>query len=85
VAKDRARPFSRKHRRYWIPVLGGMISIGLINLVIGFLTYTPAPDEHEQIPLHVHQRPDEPTARLTYDAGVPDAPARDAARAPDAK
>lgn len=43
MAKDRARPFSRKHRRYWIPVLGGMILIGLVNLIIGFSSYTETP------------------------------------------
>jgi hypothetical protein len=39
VAKDRAAPFSKKHRRYWIPILGGMIVIGGINLGLGFCAY----------------------------------------------
>ena len=39
VSKDRARPFSKKHRRYWIPILGGMIVIGGINLGLGFCAY----------------------------------------------
>jgi hypothetical protein len=39
VSKDRARPFSRKHRKYWIPVTGGMILIGVINLALGFYAY----------------------------------------------
>jgi hypothetical protein len=39
VAKDRAAPFSKKHRRYWIPILGGMIVIGGINLALGFCAY----------------------------------------------
>ncbi len=55
MAKDRARPFSRKHRRYWIPVLGGMVLIGLINLVIGFCSYKDAPTP-ERIEVHVPVR-----------------------------
>jgi hypothetical protein len=39
VAKDRAAPFSRKHRRYWLPVTGGMILIGVINVAIGLCSY----------------------------------------------
>lgn len=49
VAKDRARPFSRKHRRYWIPITGGMILIALINLALGYCSYTPPSDVHERI------------------------------------
>jgi hypothetical protein len=49
VAKDRARPFSRKHRKYWIPVTGGMILIALINLALGYCSYTPPSDVHERI------------------------------------
>jgi hypothetical protein len=49
VAKDRARPFSRKHRKYWIPVTGGMALIGFINVAIGFCTYTKPSDVHERI------------------------------------
>jgi hypothetical protein len=49
VTKDRAAPFSRKHRRYWIPVTGGMLLIGLINVLIGVCTYSPPPEKHEQI------------------------------------
>jgi hypothetical protein len=44
VAKDRARPFSRKHRRYWIPVTGGMLLIGGLNVAIGYCSYEPAPE-----------------------------------------
>lgn len=43
VQKDRARPFSRKHRRTWIPVTGGMILIGLINLAVGSYLYCNRP------------------------------------------
>jgi hypothetical protein len=52
LSKDRARPFSKKHRRYWIPVLGGMIGIGLFNLAIGYCSYRP-PMEVERIQLHI--------------------------------
>jgi hypothetical protein len=58
VTKDRARPFSKKHRRYWIPVTGGMILIGVINLAIGFYIYAKAPKD---------------APRRTPDAGVRDA------------
>ena len=40
MAKDRAAPFSKKHRRTWIPVTGGMVLIGLINLGIGMYLYS---------------------------------------------
>lgn len=49
MAKDRARPFSRKHRKYWIPVTGGMVLIGVINVIIGFLSYQKPSDVHERI------------------------------------
>lgn len=44
MSKDRAAPFSRKHRRYWIPVTGGMILIGVINVALGLCTYKDAPE-----------------------------------------
>ena len=50
MAKDRAAPFSRKHRRYWIPVLGGMILIGAINLALGVCTYhEPPPTQRMEV------------------------------------
>ena len=51
MSKDRARPFSRKHRRYWIPVTGGMLLIGAINLALGFCAYDPPPPSTQQLPL----------------------------------
>jgi hypothetical protein len=57
VSKDRARPFSRKHRRYWIPVTGGMVLIGVINVIVGYCTYSRPSDVHERI------IPDVPYAR----------------------
>ena len=51
MSKDRARPFSRKHRRYWIPITGGMILIGVLNVAIGFCSYAPPPPEPQRIEL----------------------------------
>ena len=59
MSKDRAAPFSKKHRRYWIPVTGGMILIGAINVGLGVCTYTRAGDPE---PIHVQP---------AYDAGLP--------------
>ena len=50
VAKDRAAPFSKKHRRYWIPVTGGMILIGLVNVVVGLCTTVKPMDVQVQVP-----------------------------------
>jgi hypothetical protein len=50
VAKDRAAPFSRKHRRYWIPVTGGMLLIGAVNVAIGVITYDePQPTQRMEL------------------------------------
>jgi hypothetical protein len=49
VAKDRARPFSKKHRRYWLTVTGGMLLIGGINVAIGMCVYDKGPDRVERI------------------------------------
>ncbi len=46
MAKDRARPFSRKHRRYWLTITGGMIVIGTINLALGVLLWPHSAEEH---------------------------------------
>lgn len=64
MAKDRAAPFSRKHRRYWITVTGGMVLIGVLNLAVGVCSYQPAPPPPQPIiPVLPHS-----------DAGPPDAP-----------
>jgi|HubBroStandDraft_5_1064220.scaffolds.fasta_scaffold437693_1 hypothetical protein len=52
VTKDRAAPFSRKHRRYWIPVTGGMVVIGLINVLLGLSSYH-APQDPQRIDVGV--------------------------------
>ena len=62
MSKDRAAPFSRKHRRYWIPVTGGMILIGVINVVIGVCSYSKPPATQ---PMALHIPGEQP------DAGVP--------------
>jgi hypothetical protein len=48
VSKDRAAPFSKKHRRYWIPVTGGMVVIGIINVLLGLQSYK-APETPDRI------------------------------------
>ena len=73
MAKDRAAPFSRKHRRYWLPVTGGMLLIGVINLLIGYLMW---PGERK-VPLDkINVVIPAPSPGFTIDAGVP----RDATR-----
>lgn len=49
MAKDRARPFSKKHRRYWLTVTGGMLLIGGINVAIGMCVYKSGPDQVQRI------------------------------------
>jgi hypothetical protein len=66
--KDRARPFSRKHFRYWMTAAGGMVIIMVINVLLGFWLLgrekpaMPTPKYH-----------DIPASTLPIDAGV-DAP-----------
>lgn len=54
VSRDRAAPFSRTHRRYWLPVTGGMILIGAINVGLGICSYEP-PREPQRIDLGMAQ------------------------------
>lgn len=61
VSNDRVAPFSRKHRRYWFPVTGGMILIGAINVSLGVCSYEP-PADPERIDLG-----------MARDAAMPDA------------
>jgi hypothetical protein len=85
VVKDRARPFSRKHRRYWLPITGGMIVIGAINLGLGVLLWPHTADENlppQAIHLDVKQvggelavyrdaSVDAPAPTIAVDAGAP--------------
>lgn len=43
MSKDRARPFSRKHRKYWVTITGGMVLICVVNVAIGMCSYEPPP------------------------------------------
>ena len=55
--KDRAAPFSKKHRRYWIPVTGGMLLIAAVNVTIGVCSYKePAPTEPMEVIIPGHER-----------------------------
>ena len=87
MSKDRARPFSRKHRKYWIPVTGGMVLIGVINVIIGYLSYTKPSDVHERIIADVPYAAGSgraPAAVLPPTGCVPAISARIAADMPDA-
>ncbi|HET9626290.1 MAG TPA: hypothetical protein VFP84_33235 [Kofleriaceae bacterium] len=75
MAKDRARPFSRKHRRYWIPVTGGMVLIGVINVIIGFASYQKPSDVHERIIADVPYAPGSGRAPAALPAPTGCAPA----------
>ena len=65
VAKDRAAPFSRKHRRYWLTITGGMILIGAINLGLGFCGYEEPSGPPEKIERVL------PVAQFARDGGLP--------------
>ena len=67
MSKDRAAPFSRKHRRYWLPVTGGMILIGAINVALGMCSYEPPPSRTESIQVVIP-----PPSSHRVDAGVPE-------------
>jgi hypothetical protein len=75
VAKDRAAPFSKKHRRYWLPVIGMMVVIGAINLGIGWCAY-PGDDALYRAPDHIipvlpNLHPDGGGPNLHPDGGGP--------------
>jgi len=64
VAKDRARPFSRKHARYWLTAAGGMVVIMVANVVLGLWLYC-SPDPTPPAPQY------QPIPAAALDAGVP--------------
>jgi hypothetical protein len=73
VAKDRAAPFSRKHRRYWLTVTGGMLLIGAIDLILGFAFWPHRDDEDgERTPIKYDVKQYSPHL---IDAGAPVTPA----------
>lgn len=72
--KDRARPFSRKHFRYWMTAAGGMVIIMVVNVVLGFWLAGDRPAQ--QTPKY---RPI-PESKLPVDAGVPDSMPHDVER-----
>ena len=77
MAKDRARPFSRKHRKYWLTVTGGMLLIGALDLLLGWMFWPHRGDEDgppQQIRYDVQHVPYAPMATLD-DARLADAPA----------
>jgi hypothetical protein len=69
--KDRAAPFSKKHRRYWVPVLGGMILIGVVNLAIGAYLYTHGPKDAPRASGDAQHWWDAPDAGVASDAVGP--------------
>ena len=72
VVKDRARPFSRKHRRYWLTITGGMIVIGVINLFLGITLWPHTADENLPPKPIIYDVPQATGTIATYrDAGVP--------------
>lgn len=70
MAKDRAKPFSRKHARYWMTAAGGMVIIMVINVLLGFWLYKG--DKPTKRTPSYHPIP--PTPAWAIDAGVSDAP-----------
>jgi hypothetical protein len=74
VSKDRARPFSRKHRKYWLTVTGGMILIGAINVALGMCIYVPAPEKVERIIPNVPPAPTEQSTLAPGQMRVADLP-----------
>lgn len=90
--KDRASPFSRKHRRYWLTTAGGMVLIMSLNLGLGFgvmrcKTDPPPKPDYRPIPpvvLPPDAALDAPDAGTAPDGGDPIATALDAAAAIDA-
>ena len=66
--KDRARPFSRKHFRYWMTAAGGMVIIMVLNVALGFWLWgraAPRSPEPRYLPV---------PAQVPRDAGVDSLP-----------
>lgn len=74
MAKDRSAPFSLRHSRYFLPVTGGMLFIGGVNVAIGYWMQptTPNPADNQRIELVI------PVSTYKFDAPPSDAVASDA-------
>ena len=70
MAKDRAAPFSRKHRRYWLTITGGMIVIGALDLVVGFVFWPHRGDEGPPEPITYDVKQVKGELAHLLDAGV---------------
>lgn len=89
MAKDRAAPFSFKHKRTWLTVTGGMVAIGIANVALGAWLWPDEPIDRTPerlIPSLPTASPGLPAAAGS--AAAPDAPpagvSPDAGTAPDA-
>lgn len=60
--KDSSHPYSRKHLKYWLPVLGGMLLIGFINVALGLFSYQGEPKPPEKIIPKIPKLIDAPVA-----------------------
>lgn len=57
MSKDRAAPFSKKHRRYWLPVTGGMLLIAGVNVALGMCSYhEPETPQRMELKIPGHER-----------------------------
>ncbi len=74
--KDRSAPFSRKHRRYWLPVTGGMVLIGFINVLIGYCAWPG--DQMDRVPERIIPKLPVSEFARPSDAGPSDAGPSDA-------
>jgi hypothetical protein len=70
MAKDRAKPFSKKHVRYWMTAAGGMVVIMALNLILGFTLFDRDKKESRKPDYQVIP----PIPAWAYDAAV-DGPA----------
>jgi hypothetical protein len=72
MAKDRSKPFSKKHVRYWMTAAGGMVIIMLVNIILGFAL----DDRDAKRTRKPSYQPIPPVPAWAYDAAV-DAPPTD--------
>ncbi|HVK72022.1 MAG TPA: hypothetical protein VM734_01825 [Kofleriaceae bacterium] len=79
--KDRARPFSRKHARYWLTAAGGMVLIMVTNLVLGFWLDDDRPNipPPQYAPIPPMLVPDAGVPAEASDGGAAEAPLAPAA------